>query len=70
VAEQLDEIVERLEPRFPVAAAMLAEAKTDVTAFECPLGHDAWTLAMSPASSSTSSGWAATRAAGETGPQV
>jgi putative transposase len=33
VAEQLDEIVTRLEPRFPVAAAMLAEAKSDVTAF-------------------------------------
>ena len=40
VAEQLDEIVERLEPRFPVAAAMLAEAKPDVTAFTgFPVGH-------------------------------
>jgi transposase-like protein len=40
VAEQLDEIVERLEPRFPVAAAMLAEAKADVTAFTSfPVGH-------------------------------
>jgi transposase-like protein len=27
VAEQLDEIVDKLEPRFPVAAAMLPEAK-------------------------------------------
>jgi transposase-like protein len=40
VSEQLDEIVERLEPRFPVAAAMLAEAKADVTAFTgFPVGH-------------------------------
>jgi putative transposase len=40
VAEQLDEIVARLEPRFPVAAAMLAEAKTDVTAFTgFPVSH-------------------------------
>jgi putative transposase len=40
VAEQLDEIVERLEPRFPVAAAMLAEAKADVTAFtSVPVSH-------------------------------
>jgi putative transposase len=40
VAEQLDEIVTRLEPRFPVAAAMLAEAKADVTAFTgFPVGH-------------------------------
>ena len=40
VAEQLDEIVDKLEPRFPVAAAMLAEAKTDVTAFSAfPVGH-------------------------------
>ena len=31
VSEQLDEIVDKLEPRFPVAAAMLAEAKADVT---------------------------------------
>ena len=40
VAEQLDEIVARLEPRFPVAAAMLAEAKADVTAFAAfPVSH-------------------------------
>jgi len=40
VAEQLDEIVARLEPRFPVAAAMLAEAKADVTAFTgFPVSH-------------------------------
>jgi putative transposase len=40
VAEQLDEIVARLEPRFPVAAAMLAEASADVTAFTSfPVGH-------------------------------
>jgi putative transposase len=40
VAEQLDEIVTRLEPRFPVAAAMLAEAKADVTAFTSfPINH-------------------------------
>jgi transposase-like protein len=40
VAEQLDEIVERLAPRFPVAAAMLAEAREDVTAFTgFPVGH-------------------------------
>ena len=40
VSEQLDEIVTRLEPRFPVAAAMLAAAKTDVTAFSAfPVGH-------------------------------
>ncbi len=40
VAEQLDEIVTRLEPRFPVAAAMLAEAKADVTAFTAfPVSH-------------------------------
>lgn len=40
VAEQLDEIVDKLEPRFPVAAAMLAEAKADVTAFGAfPVSH-------------------------------
>jgi transposase-like protein len=40
VAEQLDEIVNRLEPRFPVAAAMLAEARADLTAFTAfPVGH-------------------------------
>jgi len=40
VAEQLDEIVDKLRPRFPVAAAMLAEAKADVTAFGAfPVSH-------------------------------
>jgi putative transposase len=40
VAEQLDEIATRLAPRFPVAAAMLVEAKEDVTAFAAfPVGH-------------------------------
>src|SRR5712691_7348601 len=40
VAEQLDEIVTRLEPRFPTVAAMLVEAKADVTAFTAfPVGH-------------------------------
>jgi putative transposase len=40
VAEQLDEIVAKLEPRFPVVAAMLAEAKADVTAFAAfPFSH-------------------------------
>lgn len=40
VAEQLDEIVERLEPRFPVVAAMLVEAKADILAFTAfPVGH-------------------------------
>lgn len=40
MAEQLDEIVARLEPRFPVVAAMLAEAKADVTAFTAfPVSH-------------------------------
>ena len=40
VGEQLDEIVERLEPRFPVVAAMLAEAKADITAFTgFPVSH-------------------------------
>ncbi len=40
VSEQLDEIVSRLEPRFPVVAAMLAEAKADVTAFcAFPVSH-------------------------------
>jgi len=40
VAEQVDEIVDGLEPRFPVAAAMLAEAKADVTAFTSfPVSH-------------------------------
>jgi transposase-like protein len=40
VREQLDEIVVKLEPRFPVVAAMLAEAREDVTAFTAfPVGH-------------------------------
>ncbi|HEV8529167.1 MAG TPA: IS256 family transposase [Actinomycetes bacterium] len=40
VSEQLDEIVERLQPRFPVVATMLAEAKADVTAFTAfPVSH-------------------------------
>ncbi len=40
VSEQLDEIVAKLEPRFPVAAAMLAAAKADVTAFTAfPVSH-------------------------------
>jgi putative transposase len=40
VSEQLDEIVERLEPRFPVVAAMLAEAKADILAFTAfPVSH-------------------------------
>ncbi len=40
VSEQLDEIITRLAPRFPVAAAMLAEASADITAFSAfPVGH-------------------------------
>ena len=40
VADQLDEIVAKLEPRFPVVAAMLVEAKADVTAFAAfPFSH-------------------------------
>jgi putative transposase len=40
VREQLDEIVERLEPRFPVVASMLAEAKADILAFTAfPVSH-------------------------------
>ncbi|MGO9207369.1 MAG: IS256 family transposase [Candidatus Limnocylindrales bacterium] len=40
VREQLDEIATRLEPRFPVVAAMLAEAREDVTAFTAfPVSH-------------------------------
>lgn len=40
VAEQLDEIVARLEPRFPVAATMLAEARADLLAFAAfPVSH-------------------------------
>ena len=33
VREQLDEVVERLTPRFPKAAAMLADAREDLLAF-------------------------------------
>jgi putative transposase len=40
VAEQLDEIAARLEPRFPAVAAMLAEAKGDLLAFTAfPVSH-------------------------------
>jgi len=40
VREQLDEIAERLEPRFPTVAAMLVAAKEDVTAFTAfPFSH-------------------------------
>jgi putative transposase len=40
VAEQVDEIVEKLEPRFPVVAAMLGAAKDEVTAFTAfPVSH-------------------------------
>src|SRR6266508_4324630 len=40
VGEQLDEIATKLEPRFPVVAAMLGEAREDVTAFTAfPVGH-------------------------------
>jgi len=40
VREQLDEIVAKLEPRFPVVAAMLAAAKEEVTAFAAfPFAH-------------------------------
>ncbi len=40
VREQLDEIAERLEPRFPTVAAMLVAAKEDVTAFAAfPFSH-------------------------------
>jgi putative transposase len=40
VAEQLDEIAAKLEPRFPAVAAMLTEAKADVTAFAAfPFSH-------------------------------
>ena len=33
VREQLDEVVAKLEPRFPVVAAMLADAREDLLAF-------------------------------------
>ncbi len=40
VREQLDEIAAKLEPRFPVVAAMLAGAKEEVTAFTAfPVSH-------------------------------
>jgi transposase-like protein len=40
VRDQLDEIAAKLEPRFPVVAAMLTEAGDDVTAFTAfPVGH-------------------------------
>ena len=40
VREQLDEVATRLEPRFPAVAAMLTEAKADLTAFAAfPLSH-------------------------------
>ncbi len=40
VREQLDEIVDKLQPRFPIVAAMLAEAKDDILAFTAfPVGH-------------------------------
>jgi putative transposase len=40
VRDQLDEIAAKLEPRFPTVAAMLAEAKEDVTAFTAfPVSH-------------------------------
>jgi len=40
VSDQLDEIAERLTPRFPGVAAMLVAAKEDVTAFSAfPISH-------------------------------
>jgi putative transposase len=40
VAEQLDEIAAKLEPRFPTVAAMLVETKEDVLAFTAfPISH-------------------------------
>jgi putative transposase len=40
VRDQLDEVAAKLEPRFPAVAAMLCEAKTDVTAFAAfPVSH-------------------------------
>ena len=40
VREQRDEVATRLEPRFPAVAAMLTEAKADLTAFAAfPLSH-------------------------------
>jgi mutator family transposase len=44
VGEQLDEVAAKLEPRFPAVAAMLIEAKADLTAFAAlsvqPLAKD------------------------------
>lgn len=40
VADQLDEVAAKLEPRFPAVAAMLTDAKADVTAFAAfPVSH-------------------------------
>ncbi len=40
VREQLDEIADKLQPRFPVVAAMLADAREDITAFTAfPASH-------------------------------
>ena len=40
VRDQLDEIVAKLEPRFPVVAGMLQEAREEVTAFTAfPVSH-------------------------------
>jgi putative transposase len=40
VREQLDEIADKLEPRFPVVAAMLGAAKEDILAFAAfPVSH-------------------------------
>jgi putative transposase len=40
VGQQLDEVATRLAPRFPAVAAMLAEARTEVTAFAAfPVSH-------------------------------
>lgn len=40
VREQLDEIVDKLQLRFPIVAAMLADAKDDILAFTAfPVGH-------------------------------
>jgi transposase-like protein len=40
VRDQLDEIAQKLEPRFPVVAAMLIAAKAEVTAFSAfPVSH-------------------------------
>ena len=40
VREQLDAVADKLAPGFPVVAAMLREAREDVTAFAAfPFGH-------------------------------